>query len=76
MKPKRHVHVTIEVADDGTAQVLIPHHKNQQRDANAAADFTDALSKAIGKVEERHIGDHEHHHSDFAPEHTHDHIHH
>ena len=74
MKPTRHVHLVIDVADDGTATIKIPHNKNQQRDANAAASFTDQLSKAMGTVEERHIGDHVHHTHDHN--HTHDHIHH
>ena len=74
MKPTRHVHLEINIAADGTATIEIPHHKNQQRDANAAASFTDQLSKAMGKVEERHIGDHEHH--DHEHHHSHDHVHH
>ena len=73
MKTKRPVHLTITVAEDGTAIIQIPHNKNQQRDANAAASFTDKLSKAIGDVVERHIGDHHHH--DHDHDHGHDHVH-
>ena len=64
---KRPVHLIIKVAEDATATIEIPHAKNQQRDARQAADFTDKLSKAMGEVLERHIGDHHHH----THEHTH-----
>jgi hypothetical protein len=73
MKATRHVHLTITVAEDGTATIEIPHGKNRQRDANAAASFTDKLGKALGPVLERHIGDHDHHHHDH--DHDHDHVH-
>ena len=73
MKNTRPVHLTITVAEDGTATIEIPHSKNRQRDASAAADFTDALGKALGPVLERHIGDHDHHHHDHG--HEHDHVH-
>jgi hypothetical protein len=65
----RPVHLVAKVAADGTATVEIPHNRNQQRDAQAAASFTDKLSKALGEVLERHIGDHHHH--DHAHTHTH-----
>lgn len=68
---KRLVHLTI-IVDGDKATIQIPHNKNQQRDANAAADFTDKLSKALGEVEERHIGDHHHH--DHGHDHAHDHL--
>ena len=62
MKPTRPVTLVIDVANDGTATIQIPHdNRNLARDANAAADFTDKLSKALGEVLERHIGDHHHH---------------
>ncbi len=73
MTSKRPVNLTIVVAEDGTATIQIPHAKNQQRDANAAASFTDKLSKALGEVLERHIGDHHHH--DHGHDHGHDHVH-
>lgn len=68
----RRVHLTILVGLDGNAEIRIPHNKNQQRDANAAAAFTDKLSQALGDVVERHIGDHHHH--DSAHTHSHDHL--
>jgi len=72
--PKRQV--TLEITVDprtGDITIAIPHGKNKERDANAAASFTDKLSKAIGTVKERHIGDHEHlhHHHDGTTHHHH-----
>ena len=58
---KRPVTLHITVGPDGQAIIQLPHNLNQQRDANAAASFTDKLSKALGDVVERHIGDHVHH---------------
>lgn len=70
--------VNIEISFDynGEAIISIPHGKNQQRNANKAASFTDRLSKALGDVKERHIGDHEHHDGDVAHRHNHRHHHH
>jgi len=69
---KRQVTLEITLDADGNIRIEIPHGRNRQRDANAAATFTDKLSKAIGDVTERHIGDHEHHHHD-GTSHTHHH---
>jgi len=67
--------VTIEMFLDaqGNLRIEIPHDANRQRNANAAADFTMKLAKAIGQVQERHIGDHEHH--DHRGNHTGNHTH-
>jgi hypothetical protein len=62
--------IKVKFTDDGKATISIPHGKNQQADAGAAADLTDKLSKALGKVTERHIGDHVHEHGDGM--HTHE----
>lgn len=67
--PKRAVTIEITLNADGNLVVQIPHDRNQTANANAAAKFTDKLSKAIGKVLERHIGDHEHN----VTTHTHNH---
>ena len=67
------VKIEIEFTAEGTAIIRIPHGKTQQADAGKAADLTDKLSKALGKVKERHIGDHVHEHGEFT--HTHDHQH-
>jgi hypothetical protein len=71
-KGKRQVTLEITLDANGNIRIDIPHGKNKARDANAAADFTDKLSKAIGDVEERHIGDHHHH--DHGTDHTHNHL--
>lgn len=65
------VTIEIEFDDFGQAIIRIPHGRTQQVDAGKAADLTDALSKALGKVKERHIGDHTHEHGEGT--HTHDH---
>ena len=66
----RQITITVEIGNDGEATIRLPEGKGQQRNANAAAAFTDQLSKAMGTVKERHIGDHHHHHDD----HNHDHV--
>jgi len=71
--PKRIITLEIDLDANGDLRITIPHGSNQQRDANAAASFTDKLAKAIGTVKERHIGDHEHHHHDHNHGHNHHH---
>lgn len=71
MTIKRQVTIEIEFDDFGQAIIRIPHGKNQQVNAGAAAELTDALSKALGKVTERHIGDHVHEHGEGLGQHTH-----
>ena len=70
---KKNVSIEIEFDDFGQAIIRIPHGATQKANASAAADLTDKLSKAIGKVKERHIGDHVHEHGEGLGQHTHDH---
>lgn len=67
------VTLTIDFDDFGNAIIRIPHGKTQQADAGKAYDLTDKLSKALGKVTERHLGDHVHEHGEGLGQHTHDH---
>ena len=55
---------TVEFNDDGTA--IIRHPDGRMKAANAAelADLTLQLGEALGTIEERHVGDHDHHHTD------------
>lgn len=65
---------TVEMSEDGrNAIIKLPDGRSQQVDANKIAEFTDKLSKQLGRVKERHIGDH-HHHTGVS-DHSHDHIH-
>lgn len=59
------------VLPDGTAEIRLPEGASQQRDANKIAKFTDKLSKLLGRVKERHIGDHEHHVKEDTGTHVH-----
>lgn len=68
---KRPVTLDITVDLEGRATIEIPHDRNQARNAQAAERFTDQLSKALGEVEERHIGDHHHHTHEHGHEHGH-----
>lgn len=67
--------VTLEISLDskGNLRIDIPHDRNQARNANAAADFTDKLARAIGDIDERHIGDHTHHVDGSITYHDHNH---
>lgn len=47
---------TVEFSDDGKALIRLPDGKTQQVDASKIAEVTDALSKKLGLVLERHIG--------------------
>lgn len=70
---KRQVTIEIEFDDFGQAIIRIPHGRNQQANAGSAAELTDKLSKALGKVTERHIGGHEHEHGEGQHDHGHEH---
>jgi hypothetical protein len=65
------VNFEIEFNNDGTATIRLPEGKTQQVNAAKVADLTDKLSKLMGTVKERHIGDHHHEHGEQT--HTHDH---
>jgi hypothetical protein len=65
------INIEVEFDDFGQAIIRIPHGRNQKVDAAKAAALTDALSKALGKVRERHIGDHHHEHGEGVGQHTH-----
>lgn len=63
---------TMEFDAQGKAVIRLPEGRSQQADAGKVADLTDRLSKMLGKVEERHIGDHHHHvHGDAGHQHHH-----
>ena len=66
----RQVTITVDFDDQGIATIRIPAGATQRVNAAAAEDLTDKLSKALGKVLERHRGDHHHHHDDA--DHVHD----
>lgn len=59
--------------EQGNATIRLPEGKTQKVDAAKLAEFTDKLSKAMGTVKERHIGDHHHAHEEGV--HSHDHVH-
>ena len=67
------VNITVEFDDFGNAVIRLPEGRTQKVDAAKVAEFTDKLSKAMGTVKERHIGDHHHAHEEH--DHHHDHIH-
>lgn len=67
----RNITFEIEINNDGDAVIRLPEGKGQQRDAAVVDDLTLGIAKLLGKVKERHVGDHHHHDSD----HTHDHKH-
>ena len=59
----------IEMDENGDAIIRLPEGKGQQRDAATVADLTLKLANLLGRVKERHVGDHHHH------DHGHDHGH-
>jgi hypothetical protein len=70
----RNITFEIEFDDEGNATIRLPEGKGQQRDAAAVDDLTLKLAELLGRVKERHVGDHHHH--DHGHDHGHDHIHH
>lgn len=56
------VNITIEFNEDGTADIRVPEGPGQQRKAAKAAEFTEKLANTVGKIKERHVGDHHHGH--------------
>lgn len=64
----RTITFTIEVNSAGEAVIRLPEGPGQQQNAAETAKLTDQISKLIGKVKERHIGDHHHH------DHGHNHV--
>lgn len=69
----RSITFEIEFNDEGDAVIRLPEGKGQQRDAATVADLTLELAKRLGKVKERHVGDHHHHdhHHDHGGNHVH-----
>lgn len=67
----RQVTFTVEINSEGDAIIRLPEGKRQQGDAAKIAPLTEQLAKAIGKITERHVG--EHHHHDHGHDHGHDH---
>lgn len=67
------INFDVEFDANGDAVIRLPEGKTQKVDAGKIAAFTDKLSKLMGKVKERHIGDHHHEHGEHT--HVHDHQH-
>lgn len=61
----------IEFNDSGDAIIRLPEGKIQQIQAAEVADMTEAIAKAIGKIKERHIGNHTHHDHVHGADHVH-----
>jgi hypothetical protein len=61
----------IEIDEDGDATIRLPEGKGQQGDASKVDDLTLKLAKMLGRVKERHVGDHHHH--DHGTDHNHNH---
>jgi len=68
----KNITFTIEINEDGDAIIRLPEGKGQQPAAATVADLTESIAKAMGRIKERHIGDH--HHGDHHHNHNHDHL--
>lgn len=60
---------TMDFDENGEVVIRLPEGSQQKVNAAKTADLTDKISKALGEVKERHIGDHTH----GVGEHDHDH---
>lgn len=63
------VSFTIEINDNGDAVIRLPEGPGQQGDAAKVAPLTEQIAEKIGKIVERHVG--EHHHHDHGVDHNH-----
>ncbi len=62
----------IEINQDGDAVIRFPEGPGQQVDAAKAAELTEKIAAKLGKIAERHVG--EHHHHDHGVDHRRDHL--
>lgn len=67
----RTITFNIEINEAGNAVIRLPEGAGQQQNANTVASLTEQIAKAIGKIKERHIGDHHHHDHDHSHHHHH-----